>query len=174
MKRGDCPPVLLNGITIPSAQHVKYLGMHLDRRLTWRNHIAAKKTQINLKMHSHYWLLNKNSKLRLEHKVLLYKPIIKPIWTYGAQLWGKASASNIEIIQRAQSKILRMITGAPWYLRNSNIHKDLQIPLVKDELASLLQKYECKILNHPNALARTLSQTASSTRLKRLDLPAYA
>ena len=173
LKKGDCPPVLFNGITIPSAQHVRYLGMHLDRRLTWRNHIAAKKTQINIKIRAHYWLLNKNSKLKLNHKVLLYNSIIKPIWTYGAQLWGKASASNVDIIQRAQSKILRMITGAPWYLKNSNIHKDLQIPLVKNELASLLQKYDYKIINHPNVLARSLAQTTTSTRLKRLDLPAY-
>ena len=173
LKKGDCPPVLFNGITIPNSQHAKYLGMHLDRRLTWRNHSAAKKTQINLKIRAHYWLLNKNSKLKLDHKVLLYNSITKPIWTYGAQLWGKASASNVDIIQRAQSKILRMITGAPWYLRNSNIHKDLQVPLVKDELDTLLQKYNVKITNHPNVLARSLGQTATSTRLKRLDLSGY-
>ena len=146
--------------------------MHLDRRLTWQHHIAAKRTQINLKTRKLYWLLGKNSKLKLDHKVLLYKTIIKPVWTYGAQLWGKASASNISIIQRAQSKILRLIAGAPWYLKNANIHKDLEIPLVKDELNSLRVKYESKVTNHPNALARPLVQT-SSTRLRRLDLPAY-
>jgi hypothetical protein len=26
--------------------------------------------------------------------------ILKPIWTYGIQLWGTASASNIEILER--------------------------------------------------------------------------
>jgi hypothetical protein len=29
----------------------------------------------------------RNSKLSLENKILLYKTIIKPIWTYGAEIW---------------------------------------------------------------------------------------
>jgi len=40
---------------------------------------------------------------------LLYNSILKPIWTYGSQLWGNASNSNIDIIQRAQSKILIIV-----------------------------------------------------------------
>jgi hypothetical protein len=38
---------------------------------------------------------------------------MKPIWTYGIQLWGEASTSNIEILERFQSKALRLITDAP-------------------------------------------------------------
>jgi hypothetical protein len=33
----------------------------------------------------------------------LYKAILKPIWTYGTQLWGTASTSNTEIRERFQS-----------------------------------------------------------------------
>jgi hypothetical protein len=62
-----------------------------------------------------YWLIGRDSKLSLENKILLYKTIIKPIWTYGVKIWGCASKSNISIIQRSQSKILRMIAYAPWY-----------------------------------------------------------
>ena len=61
----------------------------------------------------------------------MYKSILKPIWTYGIQLYGSTINSNIEIIQRAQSKIIR--TRAPSYVRNENIQKDIQIPFVKDE-----------------------------------------
>jgi len=39
--------------------------------------------------------------------------ILKPIWTYGVQLWGSASKSNLEILERFQSKVLRIITDAP-------------------------------------------------------------
>jgi hypothetical protein len=37
----------------------------------------------------------------------------QPIWTYGLQLWGTASTSNIEILERFQSKALRMIVDSP-------------------------------------------------------------
>jgi hypothetical protein len=46
----------------------------------------------------------------------VYKAILKPIWTYGVQLWGTASKSNIDILERFQSKLLRNITDAPWYV----------------------------------------------------------
>jgi hypothetical protein len=54
----------------------------------------------------------------MSNKLLLYKVILKPIWTYGIQLWGSASISNIEILERFQSKALRMIADAPWYVPN--------------------------------------------------------
>jgi hypothetical protein len=34
--------------------------------------------------------------------------ILKPIWTYGIQLHGPASTSDIEILERFRSKTLRM------------------------------------------------------------------
>ena len=39
-------------------------------------------------------------------------PTLKPIWTYGVQLWGSASNSNIEILEIFQWKVLRIITDA--------------------------------------------------------------
>jgi hypothetical protein len=65
-----------------------------------------------------YWLLGHKSKLSISNKLLAYKVIIKPIWTYGIQLWGSASISNIEILERFQGKVLRMMTDAPWYVPN--------------------------------------------------------
>jgi hypothetical protein len=79
-----------------------------------------------------YWLNRRNSKLSLENKILLYKTIIKPIWTYGVEIWGCGSKSNISIIQRSRSKILRMIANAPWYVSNISLHEDLNVPLVKE------------------------------------------
>jgi hypothetical protein len=79
-----------------------------------------------------YWLMGRNSKLSLENKILRYKTIIKPIWTYVAEIWGFASKSNISIIQISHSKILRMIANAPCYVRNITLHEDLNVPLVKE------------------------------------------
>jgi hypothetical protein len=67
----------------------------------------------------------------MSNKLLLYKVILKPIWT---QLWGSASTSNIEILERFQSKSLRMIADAPWYVPSVILRQDLQIPSVKEEI----------------------------------------
>jgi hypothetical protein len=50
-----------------------------------------------------YWLLGRSSPLSTNNKLLLYKTVTAPIWTYGLELWGCASKSNIAIIQRFQS-----------------------------------------------------------------------
>jgi len=81
------------------------------------------------------WLLGRKSATTLENKVRLYKAILKPMWTYDIQLWGTASNSNIEILQCYQSKILRQIVNAPFYISNASIYKDLGIPYVKEEIA---------------------------------------
>ena len=172
LNRQTCPPLTLYNTQLPQADVVTYLGVHLDRRLTWNEHIKAKKTHLALKSINLHWLLNARSPLCLDYKVLLYSSTLKPIWTYGSQLWGNASNSSIDIIERAQSKILRTITGAPWYVRNENILRDLNIVTAKDEIAKQKANYNIKLSSHPNLLARRLTRVCNRTRLHRNDLPA--
>jgi hypothetical protein len=60
-----------------------------------------------------YWLVGKHSPLSVENKLLIYKTVLKPVWTYGIELWECATKSSIAVIQRYQSKLLRTITNAP-------------------------------------------------------------
>jgi hypothetical protein len=103
LRREQCPAVFFNNIQIPASPSTKYLGIYLYNHLTWKEHIKKRK-HIDLKIKRMYWLIGRNSKLSLENKMLLYKTIIKQIWTYGVEIWGCASKSNISIIQRSQSK----------------------------------------------------------------------
>lgn len=175
LNKDDCPSVSLNGVSIPQSNCVKYLGLHLDKRLTWKDHIKSKRTYLDIKTKKMFWLLGPKSQLSLENKLLIYKSILKPVWTYGIQLWGTASYSNIDIIQKYQSKILRQITNAPWFVRNSTIHNDLKTPFVKEEIKRYSTNYLDRISNHSNLLAITLlDDTDEIRRLKRphiLDLP---
>ena len=169
LRRESCPPIRINNVQIPEQDKVRYLGIHLDRRLTWTRHIESKVTQIKLKSAQIHWLIGPKSALDLDYKVLLYKAVIKPIWLYGIQLWGTASSSNIEKLQRRQSKLLRIITGAPWYVRNSNIHKDLNIPTIREEIKNSSIKYMKKLSEHPNPLARDLLTFEGHRRLRRME-----
>jgi hypothetical protein len=81
LKRDICPPVALYGVTTPQVEYTKYLGMHLDKTLTWRKHIFTKRKQLGLKFWQMYWLLGQHSRLALDSKLILYKTILKPIWT---------------------------------------------------------------------------------------------
>jgi hypothetical protein len=41
LPKGQCPPVCINQTVIRHVETVKYLGLHFDRRLTWKEHIAT-------------------------------------------------------------------------------------------------------------------------------------
>jgi hypothetical protein len=40
--RGLCPQLNINNTLIPIKTEVKYLGLHLDQKLTWKNHIKLR------------------------------------------------------------------------------------------------------------------------------------
>lgn len=46
-----------------------------------------------------YWLTGKSSKLNKDNKLLIYKYVIKPIWTYGIELCGIAAKSHIAKVE---------------------------------------------------------------------------
>jgi hypothetical protein len=104
-------------------------------------HIFSSRNQLGLLLTKMYWLLGRKSKLSITNKLLIYKVILKPIWTYGIRLWGTTSNSNIEILERFQSKVLRLIVDALWYVSNSVIRNDLQIPTVKEEISRFSSHY---------------------------------
>jgi len=96
---------------------------------------------MDIKIKKMYWFLGKKSSLSLVNKLLLYKAIIKPIWTYGNELWGCSSNSNVNIIQRFQSKTLRMIACTPRYFSNHALHVDLSITTVEEECQKRVDRH---------------------------------
>lgn len=165
-----CPEVFLNNIPIPSSQSVKYLGLIFDRRLTWGPHIKAKKLALNERLRSVKSLIT-NKHTKLNTKLLIYKSLIKPMWTYGLQLWGNAKVSNVNKIQTVQNKILRLITKAPPYVSNYSLHTDLNINTVHAEAITYYKRFHKRLTHHPNPLISNLASRTipgnPSRRLKR-------
>jgi len=83
LKKNTCPPVQLNNKQLTQPEEVKYLGIHLDRKLTWRKHKSTKKKQLYLKLRKLCWIIDRKLQLSPENKLPVYKAILKPIWTYG-------------------------------------------------------------------------------------------
>ena len=104
---------------------------------------------MDLKLRKLYWITGRKSQLSLENKLLVYKAILKPIWTYGVQLWVSASNSNIDILEIFQSKVLRIITDAPWYVPNTVIRRDLKVSSVREEVRNYIVTYRHRLDDHP-------------------------
>jgi hypothetical protein len=70
LRNQNYPTVQMGNVDLPQKNEGKCLGMQLDRRLTWANHIKYKRKQLNLKAKQMNWLLER-SKLWTGNKLLL-------------------------------------------------------------------------------------------------------
>jgi hypothetical protein len=78
--------------------------IRVSLKLTWQTHIKAKRGQLELKVRNMNWLINKKSQLSIENKLTIYKAIIKPVWTYGIELWGCSEPSTQKFSKRFNPK----------------------------------------------------------------------
>lgn len=118
-------------------ESVKWLGVWHDKRLNWADHIHKKVGQGYQRLSLLYPVLNKKSRLNMKSALLIYKAILRPIVTYAAPVWICAANSHLKRLEVFESKILRIITKAPWFVRNMNIRKDLKIPSIKEFITKL-------------------------------------
>jgi len=114
--------------------------------------VTKTRKHLDLKTRELLWLIGKRSPLSLSNKILIYKTVLKPIWTYGLATWDCAALSNLAVIQRYQAKTLRQITDAPWYVTNHILHTDLRIPTVRTVFQELAETHRTALKSHPNPL----------------------
>ena len=149
-KRCEHKSVFINDVKVPYENTAKYLGMTLDAKLRWKPHVKRKTEELQMRYRKMYWLLGQKSVLSTYNKLMLYRQVLRPIWTYGIQLWGCASQSNRDIVQRFQSKVLRGIASAPWFVRNDNLHKDLDVETVDRTIQKFAQSHHDRLQTHVN------------------------
>ncbi|VVC34115.1 Hypothetical protein CINCED_3A012612 [Cinara cedri] len=152
-----CPMVSLDNIQIPSSQTAKYLGLTIDRRLTWSHHIKTKRLALNARLRILKILISNNKHTPLNTKLLIYKSLFKPMWTYGLQLWGNAKISNTNKIQTFQNKFLRLITNSPPYISNLTLHTDLKMKSIHEEAVAFYKRFHSKLPSHSNPLISNLA-----------------
>lgn len=174
LEGGVCPEVTL-GAPIPRANKVKYLGVTLDKRLTYGPHITETVKKCKYKLKKLDWMLRSDSPLSLRSKRHIYNAIVAPVFTYAMPLWGSAARTHINKVQTTQNKALRTWTGAEWYVRNETLHTDLEMPTIAELIGRHSTRYADRISAHPNQLAANLATNTINRRLKRshpLDLRA--
>jgi hypothetical protein len=66
-------------------------------------------------------------------------------------VWGCASDSNIQEIQRFQNIVLKFIVQTPWYIPNSDLHRDLGFETITDIITRLASSHKKILQNHINS-----------------------
>lgn len=74
-------PLVLNGTTFEWKPCVRYLGVELDQRLSFEEHINKVIKKANGVVHSLFCLLKRDNSVSEKTKVMIYKAIIRPVMT---------------------------------------------------------------------------------------------
>ncbi|GFU95623.1 probable RNA-directed DNA polymerase from transposon X-element [Trichonephila clavipes] len=165
-KTQPTPPTLYS-TQLQWSQSTKYLGLILDKKLTWKQHLTHKRDKFRKALRALYPLIGWNSELNMYNKILLYTAVLRPILTYGSPVWGYAADSNIKIIEVAQNSIIRNIVKADRYTKNSYIYKDIKVLPLKNYIQKLAINFFNNLPNIDNINVQNLNNYIPMPDIKR-------
>jgi len=82
-----------------------------------------------------------------------------------------AAQSTIAVIQRFQNKVLRDTVNAPWYIRNTDLHRDLNMEMVTAVIWRFARKHEARFHQHFNVEAIQLLDNSALVRMLKCTKP---
>ncbi|CAK9816241.1 PiggyBac transposable element-derived protein 2 [Anthophora plagiata] len=99
-------PITLYNKKTTTLNSVKYLGVHLDSKLTHRSHIKQSTRKVHAKSFLSHKRLFYSKDLDKCVQILCYKLLIRPILTYGCPIWYNISAGTLEKLRIFERKSL--------------------------------------------------------------------
>lgn len=130
-KRQPTRKLMANGREIPFSKTIKYLGITLDEKLTFRQHIDSVCVSAVRCGRALFPLLNRKSKLDIRNKLMLYRMCIRPILTYGCQIWNDCAMTHRRKIQIIQNKNLKIIYNLPRRYPTAELHRKSKQKLIE-------------------------------------------
>lgn len=140
--------------------NVKYLGVTLDSKLTFRPHIDLSTKKAQKTMSVLFCLLKKNSALQKRHKVHVYKTYVRPILTYAGIVHMNCAKAHLKRLQILQNKCLRMALNASYFTKTTDLHKEAGIPTIDEFISKNSEKFYTKARDNKNELIKSLGTYA--------------
>ena len=107
---GPLPPVRMGDLIIQRAYSTKFLGIIVDYRLTWENHIDYLCNKLS-KICGIMYITRK--KLTETALISIYYSLFYSLLSYGITIWGGASNKYINKVYLVQKRFVKAITFNP-------------------------------------------------------------
>jgi len=150
---------------IPFANNVKYLGIILDKKLTWKLHTETVVTKALLIFRSIYPIL-KTERLSVGTNLIIYKALIRSMLTYFCPAWEFAADSHLVKLQRLQKRALHTIGNLPRPISIRDLHTSFKIPYLHDYVTQLCREQGSVIRTH-DKIIRTIGQGEARHRIHK-------
>ena len=143
--------VVMDGIRVEWSTQTVYLGLTLDKKLLFRQHVDKILLKTAALVRSLYSLICRKSRLSKINKLAVYKQIIAPSIFYASPVWESCAQTHKNKIQVAQNRALRMILDRPYDTRISDLHLEANIPKINEKLLAIKTKfkYKCNVSEFP-------------------------
>lgn len=133
----------LFGSVIPwESDSIKYLGVYLDNRITFHDHIFHVLRKVNLAVRTFYSMLNRKSRLNRDCKLLLYKVGLRPMMTYATPIINNMAATYKKKLQVCQNKIMKTILDVPWRTSTNLIHEETDMEMIAPFMDKITEHFQ--------------------------------
>ena len=153
------PFLYISGQLVPYTTVIKYLGVHLDHKLTFKDHIDKLKEKINKYVGIFYHIRHK---LPPKCRRVLYFSFVFSYLYYCAEIYGNATKATLNPLQIVQNRILRTLQYKDKYFPINKMHKSYGILKLQD----MIQYKQSKIIHSLLTGAKKLPSV-----LKKLIVP---
>lgn len=155
------PPdsIVLDNVIVPRSNSVKYLGFHLDNRLTIKDHVGKTLLKADNICKAMYPYVRRQNMLTKKVKVKIYKTYIRPALLYGAPLLASVAKCHRRRLQVTQNKFLRMALNKEFRTRISSLHDSARLELVDDHLRRLRNKFVDRSVNSLNPIVENIGNS---------------
>ena len=145
----DLPEVIIGDVVIERVGEgkketsVRFLGLWVDAKLTFRCHISKLKVKLSRGL---FALSTSRNDSPLRIRMNIYYCLFESHLRFASNLYGSATTSNLEEIFTMQKQAIRFVSNAPFYSHTSNLFYDLKIlkfeDLLRMERVSFVHKYK--------------------------------
>ena len=139
--------ITINGISISRVHVAKFIGILIDEKLNWKDHIANVKSKLSK---STAILYKCSHVIDSQSMHILYSSLFLPYISYCSEIWGNTYPSNVNCLVVLQKRAIRLLFGTgrldhttPLFYRSHT----LKFPdLVKFKTAMFMYKaYYCRL-----------------------------
>jgi hypothetical protein len=158
------------GQEIEMHESVKYLGIYVDEKLSWSDHINKLTQKVNM-----YSGILGRIRSSLDNQTLrtIYMSLVHSVITYGIELWGCAFPTTLRPLITAQKKLIRVISKTSYRHSTSPLFCFWKIRPIKYEIHLRHSLLSYDIVRRGNRSLEVITEHTHNypTRFSKTNLP---
>ena len=132
---------MISGVPIEQKPFVKYLGVYIDNKLKWKDHIKAVASKVTRAIA----MIRYTKQFIPKHTLkMLYQGLLAPHFRYCCSVWGTCGVTSRCTLEKLQNRVMRIITDSPYDAPAKPLLRQLSLPsmaeMIRQESASMVYK----------------------------------